>query len=115
VTEKSRAIAAQGPSPANQELSNLAAQKLTDLLRASSPADIQKAQSLLRAAGAPYNPYSNPLYAHQVFDMRLEIGDGPQRTVRLFESVKLGANEQILDQSGQVLGESYGFTARRLR
>ena len=115
VTEKSRAIAAQGPSPANQELSNLAAQKLTDLLRASSPADIQKAQSLLRAAGAPYNPYSNPLYAHQVFDMRLEIGDGPQRTVRLFESVELGANEQILDQSGQVLGESYGFTARRLR
>jgi hypothetical protein len=47
--------------------------------------------------------------------MRIEIGDGPQLTVRLLEDVKLGANEQIFDQSGQVIGESYGFTARRLR
>ena len=69
----------------------------------------------MSATNTPYNPYNNPLYEHMVFDMRIEIGDGPQLTVRLLEDVKLGANEQIFDQSGQVIGESYGFTARRLR
>ncbi len=76
---------------------------------------MQRAQSLLRSNSADYDPYTNPLYQHQVFDVRLEIGDGPYKTVRLLESVKLGANEQIIDQSGQTLGEAYGFTARRLR
>ena len=53
VAQKSQTISEQSPTAANQELSTLAAQKLTELLRASSPADIQKAQSLLRAANAP--------------------------------------------------------------
>jgi hypothetical protein len=115
VVQKSQTLSVQSPTAANQALTALAAQKLSDLLSASTPADIQKAQALLRAGNAPYNPYANPLYAHQVFDLRLEIGDGEQLTVRLLEGVKLGANEQILDQSGQVIGEAYGFTARRLR
>ena len=115
VMQKSQALTVQSPSASNQALSSLAAQKLSDLFSASSPSDIQKAKLVMNAGNAPYNPYSNALYAHQVFDMRLEIGDGAQLTVRLLEGVKLGANEQILDQSGQVIGDAYGFTARRLR
>jgi hypothetical protein len=108
-------ISQQGTSSANQELGGLAQQKLTDLLAGSAPGDIDDAKSAMSATNTPYNPYNNPLYEHMVFDMRIEIGDGPQLTVRLLEDVKLGANEQIFDQSGQVIGESYGFTARRLR
>jgi len=108
-------ISQQGTSSANQELGGLAQQKLTGLLAGSVPGDIDDAKSAMSAANTPYNPYNNPLYEHMVFDMRIEIGDGPQLTVRLLEDVKLGANEQIFDQSGQVISESYGFTARRLR
>jgi len=108
-------ISQQGTSSANQELGGLAQQKLTDLLAGSAPGDIDDAKSAMSATNTPYNPYNNPLYEHMVFHMRIEIGDGPQLTVRLLEDVKLGANEQIFDQSGQVIGESYGFTARRLR
>jgi hypothetical protein len=108
-------ISQQGTSSANQELGGLAQEKLTDLLAGSAPGDIDDAKSAMSATNTPYTPYNNPLYEHMVFDMRIEIGDGPQLTVRLLEDVKLGANEQIFDQSGQVIGESYGFIARRLR
>jgi hypothetical protein len=90
------------------------AARLTDLLRSATPEEVQQAQDLLRPPAAA-DPYTNPLYRHTAFDMRLEIGDGPYRSIRLLEKVKLGVNEQICDQSGQVILESYAFMARRLR
>ena len=45
---------------------------------------MQRAQSLLRSNAADYDPYTKPLYRHQVC---------PYKTVRLLESVKLGVNE----------------------
>jgi hypothetical protein len=48
--------------------------------------------------------------------MRLEIGDGPYKSVRLLEKCKLGVNEILVHaQSGEPLVESYTFTARRAR
>jgi hypothetical protein len=110
-----KALQKQPSNEQSRALQKVAAERLTQLLRSASADDVQRAQSLLRSNSANYDPYTNPLYQHQVFDIRLEIGDGPYKTVRLLESVKLGANEQIIDQSGQTLGEAYEFTARRLR
>jgi hypothetical protein len=33
----------------------------------------------------------------------------------MLEKCVLGVNEQVIDDSGQVIGESYAFLARRLR
>jgi hypothetical protein len=90
--------------------------RLSNILQASTPADVQQAQQLLKrpAARSPYA--DNPVYKHIIFDMRLEIGDGPYKTVRMLEGCKLGVNEVLIhSQSGEAIAESYTFTARRAR
>jgi hypothetical protein len=99
----------------NQAASAQVAQSLSSLLLNSSPDDIATAQTLLRTR-PPTDPYAaNPVYKRMFFDMRLEIGSGSYRSIRMLEKCRLGANEQLIDQSGQVIGEAYTFTARRLR
>jgi hypothetical protein len=99
----------------NQAASAQVAQSLSSLLLNSSPDDIATAQTLLRTR-PPTDPYAaNPVYKRMFFDMRLEIGSGSYRSIRMLEKCRLGANEQLIDQSGQVIGETYTFTARRLR
>lgn len=107
--------AAADPQTAAAGVQSQIANRLSSLLVGASPDDIDQAQQYLKSA-APADPYSyNPLYRHIVFDMRLEIGTGAYKTVRMFEGCKLGANEQIFDQSGQPVAESYTFMGRRLR
>jgi hypothetical protein len=50
-----------------------------------------------------------------LFDLELQLGEGQEKKVRRLEKVKLISNEQVYDQSGQVLRDVYGFMARRLR
>ena len=108
------AKAIKASEKAAPDLQNSMASRLSDLLQTSTPEDAQRAQDLLRPARAA-DPYANPVYRHTVFDLRMEIGDGPYRSVRMLEKVKLGVNEQIVDQNGQPILESYAFIARRLR
>ena len=97
------------------QASQVAARTL-DVLQASTPADIQQAQQLLRQAPGSDVYKANPIYRHSIFDMRLEIGDGAYRSVRMLEKCKLGVNEVLVHaQSGEPLAESYTFTARRAR
>jgi hypothetical protein len=95
-----------------------AKQQLAGLLLKATPDDIQRANSFLRSSKTSgTDPYvMNPLYLDKVFDMRIVIGDSPYQSVRMLEGAKLTGNEQIVDaRSGDVLGESYSFIARRLR
>lgn len=61
--------------------------------------------------------FDNAVYQDVVFDIRIELGN-PQTGVvrtRYLEKCKLISNEQVLDQSGTTILDSYGFIARRLR
>jgi endonuclease YncB( thermonuclease family) len=59
--------------------------------------------------------YDNAVYRQMVFNMVLQFGDGDHRTIRRLEACRLISNEQIIDQSGQTIFDSYGFVARRLK
>jgi hypothetical protein len=81
---------------------------------ASTPAAVRAAKQALRDVG--FDPvYMNAAYLRIPFDMTIEIGTGEHRTYRKLESCRIVSNEQILDQSGQIIGDAYGFVARRLR
>lgn len=61
--------------------------------------------------------FDNAVYQDVLFDIRIELGNEVTgvRRVRYLEKCKLISNEQIMDQSGQVILDSYGFLCRRLR
>ena len=59
--------------------------------------------------------YCNAIYQPVAFDMRIEIGSGPYRSYRQLEKCKLNGNDQIFDQSGNVIADVYSFLARRIR
>jgi hypothetical protein len=81
---------------------------------AASPEVIRAAKQKLLGEG--FDPvYCNGVYIRREFDMTVEIGTGIHRTFRRLEKCRIISNEQILDQSGQVIGDAYGFIARRLR
>jgi hypothetical protein len=63
----------------------------------------------------PLQGYDNAVYRPVLFDLELQLGEGQEKKVRRLEKVKLISNEQVYDQSGQVLRDVYGFMARRLR
>ena len=115
-------LAAAAPAPVTGDpaiislLQGQVASRLSDVLQASNPSNVQEAQQLLKRPASP-DPYmANPVYKHILFDMRLEIGDGPYKTVRMLEGCKLGVNEILIhSKSGEAIAESYTFTARRAR
>jgi hypothetical protein len=59
--------------------------------------------------------YANAVYLPVAFDLEIELEGAGRVVKRRLEKCYLGANEQIMDQSGNVIGESYSFIARRLR
>lgn len=61
--------------------------------------------------------FDNAVYQDVPFDIRIELGNEVTGVTRLryLEKCKLISNEQIFDQTGQVVLDSYGFIARRLR
>lgn len=61
--------------------------------------------------------FDNAVYQDVLFDIRIELGNEAEgvKRVRYLEKCKLISNEQLFDQSGQPVLDSYGFIARRLR
>ena len=108
----------------------MATQLLVDNAKKGSRRDVSLTAMLAKYASNPqavalakktYSPggfdpvYCNPTYQDIVFDLEIEIGTGEYKTYRKIEKVKLTTNEQVLDQSGNIVAEAYGFLARRLR
>jgi hypothetical protein len=88
---------------------NKFANSLDELLR--NPDAVRRA-----AQQANWEPvYTNACYQPVTFDLALEIGAGEHRTVRRLEKCRLVSNEQIIGPDGNVIGDAYGFIARRLR
>ena len=107
--------AAASPNATPDQKAQVAA-RTTQVLQSTDPDTVKQAQQMLRQPPGA-DPYkANPIYRHSIFDMRLEIGDGNSRSVRMLEKCKLGVNEVLVHaQSGEPLVESYTFTARRAR
>jgi hypothetical protein len=120
--------------PAVATANNLDASQLSSLLTArangASGANIDQAISTLlrnpnavkqakqsRNQSRNFSPYSvNACVYPGTFNLTVEIGTGTQpRITRLLEFVKFISNEQIFDQSGNLIGDSYGFMARQLK
>jgi len=78
------------------------------------PATVQQHKQNQQGRG-PGSIYINAIYQPIAFDIRVEIGSGSSRTYRQLEKCRLTGNDQIIDQSGNVIADVYSFLARRLR
>jgi hypothetical protein len=63
----------------------------------------------------PLNAFPNAVYLPIAFDIDIELEGAGRKVKRKLEECYLGANEQIMDQSGNALLDTYSFIARRLR
>ena len=103
-------------TPRNLDLLDQINRKLDDIYGTSSPAAVKAAKRFFQMKRAlPLQGYDNAVYRPVLFDLELQLGEGQEKKVRRLEKVKLISNEQVYDQSGQVLRDVYGFMARRLR
>jgi hypothetical protein len=112
-----RELYLQAPkTPRNLDLLDQINRKLDDIYGTSSPAAVKAAKRFFQMKRAlPLQGYDNAVYQPVLFDLELQLGEGQEKKVRRLEKVKLISNEQVYDQSGQVLRDVYGFMARRLR
>lgn len=112
-------------SAAQQEVSNLAGQMTpTQLTQAKTIASSISASNLIVTGqigqgfqqGSGTDPYgANAVYQDVPFDILIQF-EGAGRTItRRLEQCILISNDQILDQSGAPIIDTYGFIARRLR
>jgi len=85
-----------------------------DTLAAGGPEVVRQAKQQLNNAGKDYT-YMNAIYLPVAFDIRIEFGAGDSRGYRKLEKCKLTGNDQIIDQSGNVIADVYSFLARRVR
>lgn len=102
-----RALAATGQLPSSLD------DRIAAL--ASTPEAIPAAKKKLRSQG--FDPvYLNPIYLRILFDLTIEIGaEKETATFRRLEKCRITSNEQIFDESGAVIGDAFGFIARRVR
>jgi hypothetical protein len=102
-----------GTLPAGQQAaaSSSLNQRVDSALASSPPSVVSLARTLAKQPGA--DPYANPVYLPGPFDLRIEIGTGPAKRVRMLQRCKLISDEVICDQTGQPILEAYGFIARR--
>lgn len=95
-------------------------QQIAALLTAMSPVQISALNNQRERQLKTFTDvigFDNAVYQDVLFDIRIELGNevtGVKR-VRYLEKCKLISNEQVMDQSGNVILDSYGFIARRLR
>jgi hypothetical protein len=84
-------------------------------LASSGPHIIDGAKRIQLADIVAPDGYVNALYLPVSFDVEIELEGAGRVVKRRLERCYLGANEQVMDQSGNVIGETYSFIARRCR
>lgn len=103
-------------SSAKQEIQNLAATLGPDALQAAnSGINAQLKLQNNSILGLPGEDYSNAVYTDVGFDIVLQYTGAGRTITRRLEDCHLISNESIMDHSGNVILDSYGFIARRLR
>jgi hypothetical protein len=86
-----------------------------DVLAAQGPQALTKVPSNPNPPNQVGLPFTNACYPRIAFDIVMVMEGANRKVVRRLEKCYLTGNEQILDQSGNPLMDSYSFIARRLR
>jgi len=105
---------------AKKEINNLAASLgptgVTSANQAKAAASKNTLASLAGLNTFPVDPYDvNALAMDIPFDIVIKYQGGGRTITRMLEQCHLISNEQVNDQSGTPILDTYGFVARRLR
>lgn len=109
-------LSAQPQTAANTAMLNYVNQQIQQLIANIGPPGVQYMRSYIESrTQAPDGYKINPVYQPVLFDLEMDLGEGPTLRIRRLEKIKLVSNEMIVDQSGKHLLDCYAFLARRLR